>query len=165
MLDAAKGITLSFLPAFPKMKRWTREGIHYIDGVPVNESVFGRDPFEPVTCSYIPQIIKMQSQVKVTVKSAGKQNAINNAIAKENQTEAEIIIWDAEEDSELEALGTYLYESGQMYLTAGCAGFAAVLPKLLGLTGEKRDNTKLMPKLLVICGSVNPITVEQINFA
>ena len=47
------------------MNRITRNGIHYIDGVPVHESVFGKDPFEPVADSYIPEILK--GDVPVTV--------------------------------------------------------------------------------------------------
>ena len=39
---------LAFVPAFPKMRRTTKDGVQYIDGVPVSESAFGRDPFEPV---------------------------------------------------------------------------------------------------------------------
>ena len=38
---------LAFLPAFPQMDRVTKDGIQYIDGVPVTESPFGGDPFEP----------------------------------------------------------------------------------------------------------------------
>ena len=38
---------LPFLPAFPQIDRVTRGGVHYISGVPVTESPFGIDPFEP----------------------------------------------------------------------------------------------------------------------
>lgn len=169
MIDAARGKTLSFLPAFPKMKRWTKEGIHYIDGVPVNESVFGKDPFEPVTCSHVQKIIEMQSQVKVSVETNGKQSIFGKKITEENIKESEIIVWDAETDDELEKVGLHLYETGRMYLTAGCAGFAAVLPNLLGLKGvkeqEKKQEKNLTSKLLVISGSVNPITVAQLDYA
>jgi uncharacterized protein YgbK (DUF1537 family) len=165
MMDGAGGETLSFLPAFPKMKRRTKEGYHYIDGVPVNESVFGKDPFEPVTCSYVPQIIKFQSQVKVSARTFGKQGNLEKGIIEGSKNEPEIIVWDAETDSELEQTGLHLYETGQMYLTAGCAGFAAVLPKLLGLKETKTQEKKLTSKLLVICGSINPITGAQLDYA
>jgi uncharacterized protein YgbK (DUF1537 family) len=165
MLEAAGGNTLSFLPAFPKMRRWTKEGVHFIGDVPVSESVFGNDPFEPVTCSYIPQVIGNQSQVKVTVKTAENRNVPMTWSGKGNQQEPEILVWDAETDEELEVLGQYLYDEDQMHLTAGCAGFAAVLPELLGLKEESRPDIKLASGFLVICGSMNPITTAQLDFA
>lgn len=60
-LDGAEGDRLAFVPALPGMNRVTRGGVHYIDGVPVAESVFGRDPFEPVTASSVEEIIAAQS--------------------------------------------------------------------------------------------------------
>ncbi len=165
MMEAAGGKNLSFLPAFPKMKRWTKEGVHYVDGVPVNESVFGKDPFEPVTCSYIPEIIRRQSQIKVSVRNATDRNAIEDESVNKNPEELKIFLWDAETDEELETLGQYLYEKNQMHLTAGCAGFAAVLPELLGLKGEQLPDIRLISHFLVICGSVNPITASQLDYA
>ncbi len=165
MLEAAGGKKLSFLPAFPKMNRWTKDGIHYIDDVPVHESVFGKDPFEPVTCSNIPQMIGNQSRIEVSVRAIGNGDVPAVWNIEENSGELEILVWDAETDEELETLGKLLYDTKQMHLTAGCAGFAAVLPGLLGLKGEKKLDMKLISKLLVICGSVNPITVAQLDYA
>ena len=48
LFQASHSRQLPFLPAFPQIGRVTRNGIHYIDGVPVAESPFGNDPFEPV---------------------------------------------------------------------------------------------------------------------
>lgn len=45
VMDASGEACLIFAPAFPQMGRVTRRGIHYIDGVPVADSVFGKDPF------------------------------------------------------------------------------------------------------------------------
>lgn len=48
----------------------------------------------------------------------------------------------------------------------GCAGFAAALPRLLGLdTGTPCPLPRLDPRLLVVCGSVNPITLAQLDAA
>ena len=47
-VDAVSGKNIVFVPAFPAMRRITVDGVHYIDGIPVKESVFGQDPFEPV---------------------------------------------------------------------------------------------------------------------
>lgn len=53
MLDASEESFLAFLPAFPEMHRIVKNGVSYIDGMPITESVFGQDPFEPVTCSRV----------------------------------------------------------------------------------------------------------------
>ncbi len=43
-LDASGAKTLYFLPAMPGLNRVTENGVHYIDGVPAAESVFGKGP-------------------------------------------------------------------------------------------------------------------------
>ena len=49
-------------------------------------------------------------------------------------------------------------------MLAGCAGFASVLPDLLDL--DRIDSVPPIPqKLLVICGSINPITLRQLDEA
>lgn len=153
VLDAAGKHTLHFLPAFPRMNRVTRNGIHYIDGSPVHESVFGKDPFEPVTCSYIPDMIRGEVPVTVVESMDGweRQNGV--------------MVYDASTDEELMSIGSFLKEKGELGLIAGCAGFAAVLPQLLGLSGKRRERISLDKKLLVACGSVNPITVRQLDYA
>lgn len=153
VIDATKLPSLQFLPAFPKMNRVTRDGIHYIDGVPVHESVFGKDPFEPVSCSYIPDIISGELPVTV-VKDL-----------KEWEPKQGILVYDASEDEEILKTGRFLMEQGELQLMAGCAGFAAVLPSLLGLTGSKKRTVALNNRLLVACGSVNPITRKQLDYA
>ena len=51
-------------------------------------------------------------------------------------------------------------------MLAGCAGFAAFLPELLGLSdGSVVEVPQLDPRLLVLCGSVNPITLRQMDTA
>ncbi len=153
VLDAAGKHTLHFLPAFPRMNRVTRNGIHYIDGSPVHESVFGKDPFEPVTCSHIPDMIRGEVPVTVVESMDGweRQNGV--------------MVYDASTDEELMSIGSFLKEKGELGLIAGCAGFAAVLPQLLGLSGKRRERISLDKKLLVACGSVNPITVRQLDYA
>ncbi len=153
VLDAAGKHTFHFLPAFPRMNRVTRNGIHYIDGSPVHESVFGKDPFEPVTCSYIPDMIRGEVPVTVVESMDGweRQNGV--------------MVYDASTDEELMSIGSFLKEKGELGLTAGCAGFAAVLPQLLGLSGKRRERISLDKKFLVACGSVNPITVRQLDYA
>lgn len=149
--------TLHFLPAFPKMGRTTKNGIHYIDGVPVEESVFGRDPFEPVTCSDITEMIRSQSDVQVRV--------VTDGTVVSDEELPKIAVYDAQTDQELEKIADGLHMSGQLGTLAGCAGMAETLPELLNLTGDRPIVPDFEPSFLIACGSVNPITRGQLDYA
>ena len=66
-LDGSGEKALFFIPALPAMGRITLNGTHYIDGVPVDQSIFGQDPFEPVERSYVPDLLHLQCEVPVRV--------------------------------------------------------------------------------------------------
>ena len=152
-LDAVEKDSLAFLPALPKMNRVTRNGVHYIDGVPVADSIFGRDPFEPVTASSVAEIIAAQSQTPVVLHPPA-----------ERETSPGIHVYDAETDGDLLRLGQMLGREG-LTLCAGCAGFASVLAEMLELNGEAPPFPSLVPALFVACGSVNPVTLRQMETA
>ena len=152
-MKACGAETLPFIPALPGMKRVTRGGVHYIDGVPVAESVFGRDPFEPVRESEVARLIALQSDAAVT-----------NPARKDPAGAEGIAVIDAETEEDLRETGKALAEAGRLRITAGCAGFAAVLPELLGLTRSGRPEIPQLDEgLFVLCGSVNPITQRQLD--
>ena len=154
-LDACGADTLSFLPAMPGIRRVTVGGVHYIDGVPVAESVFGKDPFEPVKKSNIKELLALQTSLPAW--NAGPGNL---------PEEKGILIVDAETDGDLLRAGRTLKEKGLLRVMAGCAGFAAALPELLGLDAEKKERVPLADGgLFVLCGSVNPITQRQLSCA
>ena len=155
VLDATNRGCLAFVPALPKMNRVTRGGIHYIDGVPVSESVFGRDPFEPVKKSSVEEILHQGSQTRVTLHSL-KGDA--------KMTVPGIHVYDAETQEDLQSIGEALGTDG-LRLSAGCAGFASVVADLLLPPGETPQLPKLEPGLFVACGSVNAVTLRQMEEA
>ncbi|EOS67502.1 four-carbon acid sugar kinase family protein [Oscillibacter sp. 1-3] len=155
VLDGAGADCLSFLPALPKMDRITRRGVHYIDGVPVAESVFGQDPFEPVRASSVAEIIAAQSETPVLVHGLEETAAAGCP---------GIHAYDAESDSDLLRIGRQLGQEG-LRLSAGCAGFAAALAEILELRGAPPVLPDLAPALFVACGSVNPVTLRQMAVA
>lgn len=152
VMEAAGTDSLAFLPSFPKMRRTTRNGVHYIDGVPVADSVFGRDPFEPIQTSDIREIIAEQSQVPVVLHPLTEPPSPWAASG--------IQLYDAETDEDLRRIGLQLGPE-RLRLSAGCAGFAEVLADVLGLSGQIPPLPKLEPSLFVVCGSVNPVTLRQ----
>lgn len=158
LLGASGEKALFYIPAFPKVGRTTQNGVQYIDHVPVSESVFGRDPFEPVNCSYIPDIIASQSKVNVRVVRKGE---LERRFFM--SPEPTIYVVDAEKTGDLQKIAGKV-KSMNVKLLAGCAGFAEFLPVLWEEEGwdqklEKTDG------LIVISGSMNPITIRQIRKA
>ena len=150
---------LAFLPAFPQMNRVTKGGVQYIDGVPVTESPFGVDPFEPVRHAAVTDLLAEQTDLP-----AASFPALD---AGDSVPDADgILVFDAATVDELRSTGRAIFNHGRLHLLAGCAGFGAVLPELLGLGGGAKPTCpKLDARLLVICGSVNAITLAQLDKA
>ncbi len=158
LLNASGSRQLAFLPAFPQMNRVTKNGVQYIDGVPVTESPFGVDPFEPVRHAAVTELLAEQTNLPT---------AAFPALAADGNVPAAngILIFDAATVEDLRSTGRALLNHGGLRVLAGCAGFGAVLPELLGLGGADVTRPALDPRLLVICGSVNAITLAQLDKA
>lgn len=146
---------IHYIPAFPKMGRITVGGIHYIDGVPVSESVFGSDPFEPVRKSCVKDIIAEQSDVEV--HQMGRRISDGD--------EEGILVYDSTSEEEMYQLAIELKRKDQLHFLAGCAGFAAILFGMLSLEVQEQKQPRYQGRLLVVCGSINEVTVRQLDYA
>ncbi|WP_312279819.1 four-carbon acid sugar kinase family protein [Oscillibacter sp.] len=155
-MDAAELDRMAFVPAFPVMGRITRGGIHYVDGIPIAQSVFGRDPFEPVHSSDIPKIVAAQTALPVVLHLKTDSTG--------TWSQPGIQLYDADSDEDLWKIARDLTLEN-LRLSAGCAGFAAVLDELLELRGKPTAIPPLTPALFVVCGSINPVTQQQMKTA
>lgn len=151
---------IAFVPAFPQAGRVTINGIHYADEIPVSRTVFGQDPFEPVTCDYIPDIIAKQTDIGVSVIARDMLWESQVAFKKGG-----ILVFDAADDTQMKNVAETLKQSGPPRLLAGCAGFARYLPEMLNLQMKVMNAKKIPSKLVVLSGSINDITIEQVSFA
>lgn len=158
VLDGVGKGRVHFIPAFPAMKRVTKDGIQYIDGVRLEESSFRKDPFDPMDCSSVQKILSNKTSKKVTTISIGEE-------IPPMEEEKEILVYDASEDEDIKKRILELKRCDELHLLAGCAGFASFLPDILGLTGECREEIFKTDCFFVSCGSLNPITREQILYA
>ncbi|WP_349671047.1 four-carbon acid sugar kinase family protein [Lacrimispora sp.] len=156
VLKASGQKRIHFIPAYPQMARTTRKGIHYADNVPINKSVFGKDPFEPVLYSDITKIIRSQTDITSSIIEDPGQDW--------SQYEG-ILIHDSQSVDDLERIARKLKEKGEIHLLAGCAGFAALLPGLTGLCGNKLQAPEISPHLLIACGSIHPVSLAQCSYA
>lgn len=153
LLEAAGSERLCFIPAYPALGRVTKNGIHYIDGVRVSDSVLGNDPFTPVSESDIIKLLKGQCGYDVTLKTPGFPISGRG-----------ILVYDSGTEEDLKRVAQTILRYGEKVL-AGCAGFAAQLPFIIDFDKSPLKSPKPRRGLLVVTGSVNPVTLAQLDFA
>lgn len=157
LLDASGELFLAFLPALPEMDRVTIGGIQYANGIPVAQSEFGYDPFEPVHSSKVRDLFRNQSVLTTEIPISETYH-----IKPECPT---VGIFDSYAQSHIHRIAISLRDAGYLKIAAGCSGFAAELSRVLNFRRAQRPLPQLKRKLLVLCGSVNPITKRQIEYA
>ncbi len=154
VLDHFPNQKIPFIPAFPEIHRIVRDGNLYIDGQLVSESVFGQDPYEPVTESHIPKRLKAEANIEVQLTHyAGIDKATDG-----------LLLFDSESGQDLLQIRNALKERDLLNITIGCAGFAKVLASAIFPQTRPQKESVYAP-LIVISGSVNPITRQQIEYA
>jgi hypothetical protein len=117
VLDGSGGSCLYFLPAYPRSGRTTQDGIHYFRGVPIAETLFGKDPFEPVKHSRVADIISEQSPVRTAAVRRGGP-------LPRHSGEPCVYICDCLTDQDIRDVCRQLPDAdgGRPLLLAGCAG-------------------------------------------
>lgn len=160
VLDGSGETSLCFIPALPGMNRVTIDGVHYIDGVPVHQSVFGQDPFEPVRESRVPDLLHLQCGIPVKVIPS------EGAESFQPSGETCIYLFDCASKEDMEKEVRTLYHQGCLKVLAGCAGLAESLPPYLELAEEHCQPAEVSgaDRLIVVCGSVNPISCSQMDY-
>ena len=76
-----------------------------------------------------------------------------------------IWLFDASTQEDLETIGRTLRREGRYRVTGGSAGFASTFSSALGLKGHAQNQSIHGMRLAIICGSINPISCEQIDRA
>ncbi|MBQ9708984.1 MAG: four-carbon acid sugar kinase family protein [Firmicutes bacterium] len=146
-----------FAPALPAENRYTKDGIQYINGVPVSKSVFGKDPFEPVTEDRVSDILRIQAEIDVISVPSGSK--------AEESLDRGVYVYDAASEEDLRQIGGDVKEAEGLVATAGCAGFAQIVRELVF---EERGKGVEIPRtdgLFVVCGTLNAKTLDQLAYA
>lgn len=157
--DAVKDFPIYFLPGHPEIGRITKGGVHYISGELLENSVFGKDPFEPVTKSYIPDIIKEQSDIPVICKSP------DEPITAEMSSKSEIILCDTQKVKDIDHTLDELVKMKGLKLIAGCAVLGERLAEKVLCNYNQVSTYEKTDGLYVACGSLNKITLRQLEYA
>ncbi len=160
---------LMFVPAFPQTGRTTVQGIQLVGGTPIHESSFANDRLNPIPESSVAGIVKRNNQQIGTVivgLAAIRTNGFSiTEYAGRKNREATVHIFDAVSDDDLGRIGRLLRDSQLMGVTAGCAGFAGVLPEVLELPRHQIESATCRAPLLVLCGSLTRLSQRQVELA
>jgi uncharacterized protein YgbK (DUF1537 family) len=172
LMDACPRDTpLIFAPAFPALKRTTRLGVQYVDGVSLEKTAFARDRLNPITTANIAEIITTGARgaaLKV-YRAAPEQLA---EVLGSPGAEKTLTLVDGEKEEDLAETSRQIQAAinrpdgaRPLPLMAGCAGFAAYLPELLGIIPGRPPQPKLSRPFLAVNGSLNPVSLSQIRAA
>ncbi len=165
-----------FVPAYPALKRRTEDGVVMIGDVPVTQSVFGKDPLNPVRHDQILDIIAEQTSLDVSLNGDAGADSLPYIEIEELNTEEEMLEYANAERRDIEKaqafadkhkiLGRILRRMGKnnrVKVYAGCAGFAAVLGTLLRLKTSEPQHAKIKLPLIVLSASLSQINFEQMR--
>ncbi len=152
---------LCFIPAFPELGRTTQKATALIDGQPLEHSVFREDPRNPATDSFIPDILNKTHSVSCELISSKKYTFFTETSPKPDT----VYLFDCETNQQMQIIGDQLAQHGLYELTAGCAGFASTFAAHLPFKKTSSPVLKKNGPVLFISGSVNAVTLKQLDFA
>lgn len=153
----ASGCTFAaFAPAYPDMGRTTCGGQQLIDGIPLHRSVFAQDLFDPVHASSIREMLQSAG---IAVREYPLGTPYLTQVS-----EPTIGIFDTVTNEDFSRIAAHLHDQHQLQITAGCAAFAAHLSRVLGLPDHPMSAAAIHGPLMVVCGSLNPITRAQMEY-
>lgn len=154
IFDFFGDISIPIVAAYPDMNRTVENGLLFIDNVKVENSIFSKDPFEPVKESSIKNILQKDLDKKIyNISLLNEKIVINNN---------SLYIFDGKTNDDLEEIYKYLKDNKLNKIVVGCAGFANTLAKNHSVELENNSEELEYP-LAIISGSLNPITIKQIE--
>lgn len=156
-------VPLHFIPAFPDAGRTMDNGIVYINGTLLEDSVFRKDPRSPMTDSNLYKIVTKDYPLSCLLLSAPSQGF--HTLWEKGAASPQVYLYDGSTNEDLAAIASSLTKQNAMVLTAGCAGFAMQFPKHLDFSREAPYTPNAPGPILFLSGSANAITFQQLSKA
>lgn len=163
----AGGLQTAFIaPAFPKQGRTVRDGLLLVNGQPLHETAFAKDPLTPMRQSSISAILgarKAKASALVSLKDmeAGK-DVLAEKVDRLAAGGASHIIFDTSDFRHLLLVAETGLKMSPRPLFAGSAGLAEALAACLGPRAEDRAPRTGWNRILLVCGSANQRAHEQL---
>ena len=156
-------------PAFPKMNRQTINGYQFVNGKPVSETEFGKDPKTPVQDSFVPNLFKnyIENQVCLLDRETllGTEENLIYKIGENANQGRNWFVCDAKTDEELRVIATVFSKINKKTVWAGSAGLIEYLPEALQLekTKSTEEEKLAVSKTLTVSASLSDVTKQQLE--
>jgi uncharacterized protein YgbK (DUF1537 family) len=137
-----------FVPAYPRMGRTVRDGLLYVNGVLLAETVFAHDPLEPSRSSRVAD--KVSEALWTSTVEVANADALRHALSPSTPR---LFLCDAETDADLTSLAAVIVSSGSPCICAGSAGLLAELIKI--------ENGVHAGTGLIVNGSLHAVSRRQ----
>lgn len=152
--------------AMPKTGRTCVDGDIYLDGVPLDRSDIGHDPFHPLSSSNIADILRLQTNLPIGLLALRDVEAdeamLRQTILSMLKRGIRLIVADATEDRHLVALARQL-SPGDL-LPVGAGGFAEAMAGLCAPDGwgaRERRKLALHRPIVSVVGSLTDVSRRQ----
>ena len=157
-------------PTFPEMGRTTREDVHLVHGIPLDQTEISRDPTAPVKESRVSVIVQSQSRHPVAHVGLNflenSQNYLIEEIERLLSKGLRHIVFDATKRDHLDRIAQIYFLSKHKILPIGSAGLAGSIAKRLTSVSVSDAFLKLNTPAgfnLLVCGTASAVTGEQID--
>ncbi len=164
MLDTGGFAAALLCTGMPKTGRTIIDGRLLVRGVPVHETELSRDPFNPVPCSVVAELLPCEDCGCIGLEEIRKGGvALAETILARAGSGCGVLVADAETDADLKILGEALRgcmldaKGRQRILPVGAGGLAEGLVEKGGV-GVCPDPTG---RLLAVVGSLTAVSREQ----
>lgn len=163
----AMGVTCSMVAAgFPRNGRTTLKGVHYVNGVPVGESAFSKDPVTPIHHSRLDELIGRQSDRPCrcfTYDWYDKDEAAQQAHLQALKQDAAYVIFDVRDQADLRTVARLVKDERNL---CGASALCEELPAAWGqqsapcvCPASEKDGLGV----LILAGSLTPQTAAQVE--
>ncbi|OMF25615.1 serine kinase [Paenibacillus sp. FSL H8-0548] len=161
LYDVVKPDFIMIAPGYPKNNRTILQSTHFLNGVPLAETEIAKDPKTPVSISYLPDLLKEQTDnaigtITLVDLAQGKQH-IETKFKEYKKNHIPYIIIDSTEEIHLEQILNLTKGIDYKFTWVGSAGIANYLPTYYELP-ERATQLSIAPNqgpILTVVGSVN----------
>ena len=169
LYDVVKPDFVMIAPGYPKNNRTIKDATHYLKGIPLAETEIAKDPKTPVLISYLPDLLKEQTDkalacITLDDLTKGKQH-IAEQLEQYKKNNIPYIIIDSTEEIHLEQILNVIKQMDYKFTWVGSAGIANYLPAYYELPEKSTELniTSNYGPILTVIGSVNKNSRAQLQ--